>query len=330
VEEFMKNQVRRPKLPRVVILTPVYNEEESLLHFEQAVADLLLSRRDYDFHVLFIDDGSRDRSWEVIQEISERNSRFQGIRLSRNYGSHIALSAGFANAHGDAIATLACDLQDPPEVILDFLERWRSGAQIVWGRRQSRKDDFVRILPSRIFFRLMRRFAMPYGSKFTTGSFLLVDRQVAKCLCQFHEHNRITFALVAWTGFDQATVEYDRRERIAGKSGWNFRKMIKTMYDAFIGFSFLPIKIMKLLGVGVSLLTIPLSAYLMFSWFTGDPLMGWTSLMLSIAFFFGIQFLLMGIVGEYLYRIYAEAVRRPLYFISEKTDHSDTSDTNAE
>jgi len=328
MEEFMKNQVRTPKLPRVVILTPVYNEEDSLLHFEQSVNNLLLSRPDYDFHVLFIDDGSKDRTWAIIREICEKNSRFQGIRLSRNYGSHIALSAGFASAHGDAIAILACDLQDPPEVILDFLERWHSGAQIVWGRRRTRKDDYWRILPSKIFFKLMRRFAMPHASKFTTGSFLLVDRQVAKCLRQFHEQNRITFALVAWTGFDQAIVEYDRQERVAGKSGWNFSKMIKTMYDAFIGFSFLPIRIMKLLGVGAFLLTIPLSAYLIFSWLTGDPLMGWTSLMLTIAFFFGIQFLLMGIVGEYLYRIYAEAVRRPLYFISEKTYQSDAGGTN--
>ena len=329
MEDIINHHIQ-PRPPRIVILTPVYNEEESLPNFEQAVDKILLSRQDYDFKVLFIDDGSKDRSWAVIRQICSENPRFQGIRLSRNYGSHIALSAGFANADGDAIAILACDLQDPPEVIWEFLEKWRSGAQIVWGRRQSRKDDFWRILPSRIFFRLMRRFAMPHGSEFTTGSFLLVDKQVAQCLSQFHEHNRITFALVAWTGFDQATVEYDRRGRRAGKSGWNFSKMIKTMYDAFIGFSFLPIRLMTLIGIGVSLLTIPLSVYLLLSWLMGNPIAGWTSLMLAIAFFFGIQFLLMGVVGEYLYRIYAEAVRRPLYFISEKTDHSDTSDTNVQ
>jgi len=261
----MKNQVCRPKLPRVVILTPVYNEEDTLPRFAEAVNNLLLSRRDYDFHVQFIDDGSKDKSWTIIREICETNSRFQGIRLSRNFGSHIALSAGFSSVHGDAIAILACDLQDPPEVILGFLEKWQSGVQIVWGHRRTRRDPYWKILLSKIFFKLMQWFAMPHESKFDTGSFLLVDRKVAECFCQFHEQNRITFALVAWTGFDQEIVEYDRKERIAGKSSWNFNRMIKTMYDAFIGFSFLPIRIMKLLGVGVFLLLIPYSGYLIFS-----------------------------------------------------------------
>jgi glycosyltransferase involved in cell wall biosynthesis len=305
---------------QVTILTPVYNEEASLPLYERAVTDQLLSRQDYEFNILFIEDGSDDNSWKLICQICKRNPHFTGIRLSRNFGSHIALSAGFARARGNAVATLACDLQDPPEVILSFLEKWRAGAKIVWGLRRNRDDRIWKIIFSHLFARLIGRFAMPEGSKFTTGSFLLVDQLAAQAFCQFQERNRITFALVAWSGFEQAVVRYDRKRRLAGVSGWNFRKMLKTMYDAFIGFSFLPIRIMTLLGIGVFVLSLFLLVYLVLQWLIGTTLLGWTGIMFALTFFFGLQFLLMGISGEYLYRIYSEVVQRPLYFVSDQTD----------
>jgi hypothetical protein len=214
---------------------------------------------------------------------------------------------------------LACDLQDPPEVILEFLERWKKGVKIVWGRRRSRQDGLLRMFFSRVFFELLSRFAMPRESKFSTGSFLLADQKVVRCFNQFQERNRITFAIVAWTGFDQDVVEYDRKVRQSGRSKWNFSKMIKTMYDAFIGFSVLPVRAMTVLGICVSVLTMGFLVYLILTWVLGHPAPGWTSQMLAISFFFGVQFLLMGITGEYLYRIYAEVVGRPLYFVSEIT-----------
>lgn len=314
--------------PRITILTPVYNEEKSLPIYESRVKDCLISKQDYEFQILFIDDGSTDHSWAIIREICGRYHHFRGIRLSRNYGSHVALSAGFANADGDAVATLACDLQDPPEVILEFLNKWQNGAKIVWGRRRQRQDGAWRIVASKIFFKLLSRYAMPQGSKFTTGSFLLVDKKVAECFTQFLEHNRITFALVAWTGFEQDVVDYDRRPRVEGKSKWKFRQMFKTMYDAFIGFSLMPIRVMTLLGIGVSLFTLILLLYLLLNWVVGNPTPGWTSQMLALSFFFAIQFLLMGIMGEYLYRIYSEVTRRPLFFVSEITSSESESHEN--
>ena len=304
--------------PRIVILTAVYNEEEALPLYEKAISEILLSRSDFDFRVLFIDDGSLDESWKTIREICKRDPRFEGIRFSRNFGSHTALSAGFTEARGDAITILACDLQDPPEVILEFLKKWEAGVQIVWGRRRTRKDEYWRIITSNVFHKLLRRFAMPQGSQFTTGSFFLADRRVAECMRQFQERSRITFALAAWTGFEQASVDYDRKQRVSGVSGWNFSKMLKTMYDAFIGFSFLPVRLITLVGIAAFLLTVALAVYLLYSWLTGNPVLGWTSQMMTMALFFGVQCFLMGIVGEYLYRIYAEVVRRPLYFISEQ------------
>ena len=309
----------KDKIPRIALLTPVYNEEEALPIYEQTVSDVLLSCSEYDFRVLFIDDGSTDRSWNIIQNICRGDSRFGGIRLSRNFGSHVALSAGFSQVEGDAVGILACDLQDPPEVILEFLKKWRSGAQIVWGQRRSRQDKGWRVLTSQVFYSAIRRFAMPARSKFTTGSFLLLDKKVLKCIQQFNEQNRITFALVAWTGFKQVVVDYDRKPRICGKSSWNFTKMIKAMYDTFIGFSVLPVKVMTIVGVAISVLTIPLGIYLVLSWLIGDPRPGWTSLMLVILALFGVQFLMVGVLGEYLFRIYSEVVRRPLFFVSETT-----------
>jgi len=305
--------------PRIMIVTAVFNEEESLPLYERTVREVLLSRTDYNFEVIFVDDGSRDRSWEIIRGICGCDPRFRGIRLSRNFGAHVAESAGLAHVDGDAVATLACDLQDPPEVILQFLEKWRAGARIVWGHRRSRADPAWRRFTSKLFLRLIRRFAMPPGSKVTTGGFLLFDRAVLDSLLQFEERSRIVFALVAWTGFDQAVVDYDRRARVAGRSGWGFSKMIKSMYDMFIGFSFFPVRLMTLSGIAMFLLSMLWAGYMVINWSISHPLPGWSSIMLALALLFGFQFLLMGIAGEYLYRIYTEVVHRPLYLISEKT-----------
>jgi glycosyltransferase involved in cell wall biosynthesis len=306
--------------PVVLVLTPVYNEGAGLEAYETAVTRTLLSRSDCDVRVLFIDDGSSDDSWQKICAIAARDQRFRGIRLSRNQGSHIALTAGFANVgDADAVATLACDLQDPPEVVMQFIDAWKRGADIVWGKRTSRDEALLRIYTSRAFESLIRRYAMPPGSHFTTGSFLLVDRKVADCFAQFQERNRVTFALVAWTGFSETIVEYERHRRRTGRSGWTYGRMIKTMYDTFIGFSQTPIRVMTVAGGAVSLLTIPMAGYLLYHRIVGHPILGWTSTMLPMTLFFGLQFLMMGIVGEYLYRIYTEVVRRPLYFVSDTT-----------
>jgi glycosyltransferase involved in cell wall biosynthesis len=318
VNQLLQPPVRAP-LPHIAIVTPVFNEQECLPLYEQAVRERLLSNSDYDFEILFVDDGSKDRSWEIICCICQRDSRFRGIRLSRNFGGHIADSAGLAHVNGDAVAILASDLQDPPEVILQFLEKWRAGAQIVWGRRRSRSDQAWRKFTSEVFLNLVRRFAMPAGSKMTSGGFLLLDRKVLDSLLQFEEHSRIVFALVAWTGFEQTIVEYDRGARAGGRSGWGLNRMIKSTYDVFIGFSFLPVRLMTLSGMAMFLLSVLWAVYMVINWWTSHPLPGWSSIMLALALLFGFQFLLMGIAGEYLYRIYTEVVHRPLYLISQET-----------
>jgi dolichol-phosphate mannosyltransferase len=303
-------------IPLITIVTPVFNEEAGLARYAETVAAVLMSRPDVSIRVLFVDDGSADKSWAMIREICARDPRFSGLHLSRNFGAHVALSAGIDHAAGDAIATLACDLQDPPETILGFIDAWRAGAEIVWGTRRERKDAGWRVFTSRLFNIAIRRYAMPRGSKFSTGSFFLIDRKVVDCFMQFHERNRITFALVAWTGFEQVNVYYDRQARTSGVSGWTFGRMIRAMYDTFIGFSNVPARLITFAGISVSLATIPFSIYLVANWWLYGALEGWTGIMLALAFFFGLLFLMLGMIGEYLHRIYAEVTGRPLYFIS--------------
>lgn len=310
---------------KVVLITPVYNEAESLPRYVAEVTETLMSRQDVEFHALLIDDGSSDDSWRLINEIAADNYRFRGLRLSRNFGSHTAIAAGLDHIGDDmdAAVVLAADLQDPPETVLEFVERWREGAEIVWGRRAARLDSRWRVWASEAFHRMLRRHAMPPGSKFTTGSFFLIDRNVIDAVSQFAETNRITFALVAWTGFEQDVVDYSRRRREAGSSGWSFTDMIRAFYDAFVGFSGLPIKLMERAALVSFFLAVGLSAYLLITALVRETRVpGWTSQMLLLSVFFGVQFWLIAILGQYLARIHRESVRRPLYFVSRYTSEA--------
>jgi len=320
-----------PRTGKITIITPVYNEEQNLDAYCRVVTDVLIARTDNSYHVLFVDDGSSDRSWEMICEICRKSSRFSGLRLSRNFGAHAAISAGLDHADGDAVATLACDLQDPPQTIVDFAEEWAAGAQVVWGHRRSRVDKGWQRAASRGFFQLVKRYAMPRGSKFTTGSFLMLDKIVIEALRQFRELNRITFALVAWTGFQQEIVYYDRAARKAGTSGWTFSRMIKAMYDTFIGFSELPARAITTIGIAMWAFSLCLGSYLLVTFLIGNVLPGWTSIMLMLTIFSGFLFLILGVIGEYLHRIYIEVTRRPIYLVAESCDGmNSTISTQAE
>jgi len=311
---------------QLALITPVFNEMENLDRYADEVRSTLMSHADLDVVVLFVDDGSTDGSWQAITGITKDDPRFRGIRLSRNFGSHVAIGAGFDHLEDDvdAAVVLAADLQDPPATVREFVARWRDGAEIVWGRRTTRLDSRWRVLASRMFHRMLRRHAMPPGSKFTTGSFFLIDRKVIDAVTRFAETNRITFALVAWTGFEQDVVEYSRRKREAGVSGWSFTDMIRAFYDAFVGFSGLPIKLMERAALLSFFVAVGLAAYVVIAALIRETRVpGWTSQMLLLAVFFGVQFWLIAILGQYLARIHREVVRRPLYFVSRDTSRNE-------
>ncbi|MDX2257502.1 MAG: glycosyltransferase family 2 protein [Hyphomicrobiaceae bacterium] len=311
---------KRAGRPRLVVVTPVLNEAENIAAYVDRVTAILLSDPGLDAHVLFVDDGSADASWAAIETVCAADPRFRGVRLSRNFGAHVALAAGFdhVDRQADIVATLACDLQDPPETVLAFVAAWRAGADIVWGERQSRRDSGWRKIASGMLERMLRRYAMPRGSKFRTGSFLLMDRRVLECFLQYRENSRVTFALVAWTGFDQAVVGYERRPRLKGRSGWSFWRMASTAYDVFIGFSAMPAKALTFVGTSVFVLSLGVLTYLVVYWFLADVQPGWTGIMATMTFFFGLLFMMLGIIVEYLFRIFIETKARPLYFIAEE------------
>ena len=205
--------------------------------------------------------------------------------------------------------SFSADLRDPPEVILKFVQAWKEGASVVWGHRRSRRDTAWRKLASSAFEWLIRRYAMPKGSKFATGGFFLIDRRVVQCFCQMREASRATYALVAWTGFDQAIVSYDRQARVAGKSGWSFGRMMHSFYDVVMSFSPLPANLVSLLGLGTSLLSVSALLYLVIDWLLHSKVPGWTGIMATMTFFFGLLFLMVGMMAEYLYRILRPRLR---------------------
>jgi dolichol-phosphate mannosyltransferase len=311
----------RPERPVLVVVTPVYNESAVLPRYVDEVTRVLLSRPDITVRVLLVDDGSSDGSWSVIDETVRRSNQFAAIRLSRNFGPHTALAAGFDHVGQDAdvVATLACDLQDPPETILAFVEEWRAGADIVWGRRRVRAEPRWRQVVSRSLETLLMRFAMPAGSKLQTGSFLLMDALVLDCVRRFKEQGRVTYALVAWTGFNQSVVAYDRKPRLGGRSGWSFGQMVNAVYDVFIGFSPVPAKLLTAFGFTMLLGSLVTVVYLLTTWLVRDVQPGWTGLMATMTLCFGFLFVMLGVSFEYLYRIFIETKDRPLYFIAHRS-----------
>jgi glycosyltransferase involved in cell wall biosynthesis len=310
----------RPQRPILVVVSPVFNESEVIPRYEREVTQALFCLPETDVRVLFVDDGSSDGTWTIIEELIKSSDRFSAIRLSRNFGSHAALIAGFdfVPENADIVATLAGDLQDPPETIGTFIQHWRRGADIVWGARRSHKERTWRIMGSRLLARLLRRYAMPRNSQFQTGSFFLMDRVVLDCVRLFREQSRVTWALLAWTGFDQVLVPYDRKQRLEGHSKWTFGPMLSTAYDVLIGFSPLPARLFTVFGFGMLICSLIAAVYIIGHWMFFSALPGWTGIMATMTLCFGLVFVMLGVSFEYLFRIFVETKKRPLYFVAQR------------
>lgn len=314
-------------MKRLTIITPVFNEEENLQKYFLALQELKKRIQDYNLEAILIDDGSQDSSWEIIQKEAKENEEIKGVKLSRNHGSHTALSVGLNFSTGDAVCTLACDLQDPPNTIKHFVLEWERGNYIVWGKRKSRKDKGWKKLTSKGFENLIRKYAAPRGSKFATGSFFLADRKVVNYYNKFQEHNRITFAVFAHLGFKQSIVEYDREKRIAGKSGWNFTKMIKALYDALVAFSYAPANFLRWFSILAILLFVPIAIYALYLYFSGrSSNIGWVSTILTVFFFGALILFNLSVILDYLIRIYLNSSQRPTYFIDKTLNNPGIDD----
>ena len=302
--------------PLIAIVVPVFNEQDNLRPFYEAVTAVIRSVPEYDWEFMFVDDGSRDGSFEQLRIVRGQDERVQALRFPRNFGSHVAIAAGIDYCRGDAAIVMAADLQDPPALIREFVDRWRSGYDVVWGARTGRDESALRSYGMAMFYRLVRRFAIPSYPKGGTGSFCLISRAVIDAFRQCQERNRLTFGLIAWSGFRETSVPYHRPRRLAGSSSWTLRKMLKAAIDTFISFSSLPIRTISFLGLLVSALSFVFGVYVFINQiFFGTRVMGWTSVMLAVLVLGGVQLLMIGVLGEYLQRILDEARGRPLYTV---------------
>ena len=304
--------------PICSIIIPVCNEEDNLpILYEQLLAVTETEPLRWEF--IFVDDGSNDGSFAVLEKLHSDDERVKALRFSRNFGSHVAIAAGLQVTAGDIAIIMAADLQDPPQVIHKFLERWREGYQVVWGVRSSRRDPPLRRLFATVFYWLIRRVALPTYPAQGTGSFCLIDRQVIDTFDSFKERNRVTFGLIAWSGFRQTEVPYERLKRHAGQSKWPLGRQVKAAIDTFLAFSYAPVRFISLLGIAISLCSFAFGLFVIARWWVvGTQVAGWASLIVSVLFLGGLQLVALGILGEYLWRILEETRGRPLFVVQKR------------
>jgi dolichol-phosphate mannosyltransferase len=311
--------------PLLAIVVPVFNEHDNLARFHDEVSAVMRELGDYDWEFVFVDDGSRDGSFDVLRMLHDRDDRVTALRFPRNFGSHVAIAAGIGRSRGDAAVIMAADLQDPPALIRDFVARWREGYDVVWGARSGRDDGAVRAWAMGRFYTLVRRFAIPTYPKGGTGSFCLIAKPVMDAFRQMNERNRLTFGLIAWAGFRETQVPYHRPSRLVGASSWTTSKMVKAAIDTFISFSLFPIRTITYIGLVVSGLSFLFGFYVLLNKLLyGTRVMGWSSVMLAVLLLGGVQLVMIGVLGEYLWRILDESRGRPLYIV-ERTIGRETS-----
>lgn len=300
---------------KLSIVTPAYREARNLpVMYERlkAVCDDL--RIDWEWVV--VDDHSPDDTFGVIHDLSIRDERVRGMRLARNFGSHAAISCGLAASLGDAAVIMAGDLQDPPETLPSLLEKWRDGAQIVWAVRAKREGETASTLAfSRLYYWLMRHVAGLKDTPAMGADFFLMDRVAVDAFGQFGERNVSIVALVQWMGFQQAHIEYVKEARLHGVSGWSLSKKIKLVIDSMTSFSYLPIRAMSAIGVGVALVGFLYALYVLLAALVERSVPGYPSLMVALLILSGLQMVMLGVLGEYMWRNYDESRRRPRWLV---------------
>jgi dolichol-phosphate mannosyltransferase len=298
------------------IVAPVFNEEETVPHFYQRVVSVM-ETLGKPFEIVLVNDGSRDGSNRVMAEIQQQDPRVRVVEFSRNFGHQIAISAGLDYARGQCVVIIDSDLQDPPEVIPEMIERWRAGAEVVYAQRSKRVGETrFKIVTASLFYRVITRLTAVDIPR-DTGDFRLLDRSVVDALVAMREHHRFMRGLSAWVGFRQEAVLYDRRERFAGTTKYPFHKMLRFSIDAITSFSHVPLQLATTFGfvlAGISLLGILVAVVLRIM---HGAIVGQATTLILVLFMGGIQLIFLGVIGEYLGRIYDEVRARPLYIVRE-------------
>lgn len=317
--ENVKREIeRKTAIPYVSVVIPAYNEE---LVIEETCSRLIrvMDQLHFPYELLFVNDGSRDNTYRILERLAGEIPNVKVLDFSRNFGHQIAVTAGIDHAVGDVVILIDADLQDPPELIADFLEKWREGYDVVYAVRMRREGEtWFKRLTAKLFYRMLRKMT-EIEIPVDTGDFRLMDRSVVESLRTIKEKHRFIRGLVSWVGFRQIGVPYERAERFAGESKYPLRKMLKFSLDGITSFSFRPLQWASKLGMassGIGFLFILVLLYLKI--FTTLTIQGWTSLMVVVLFLGGIQLFMLGVLGEYIGRIYDEVRDRPLYLIRER------------
>jgi polyisoprenyl-phosphate glycosyltransferase len=318
--------------PTISVILPVYDERETLHKLKARLTPILEERVGGSFEVLFVDDGSRDGSDIIIDGFHERDPRFKAIHFSRNFGHQAALQAGLDTASGAAIVLMDADLQDPPELLEQFIEHWREGYDVVYAVRKKRKEAFWKRAAYAVFYRTMRAVS-EIDVPLDAGDFCLLDRRVVDTLVSLKERNRFLRGLRSWVGFRQIGVEYERDARYAGEPKYTLRKLIRLALSGYIGFSAAPLRMATWLGLIAAMTGFLVAIWTVYTKLAGiySP-RGWASTMAVIMFIGGVQLLMLGVIGEYLSRVYDEVRQRPLYIVRSRVgvrDHVESQDADA-
>jgi dolichol-phosphate mannosyltransferase len=313
----MDARSRSVETPTYSFVIPVHNEQESL----EALRDRLvqvLARLDGEGEVLLVDDGSTDRSWEMIAELYAADARFRGVQLSRNFGKEVAVTAGMDLAQGDAVIVMDADLQDPPEVVLEMATRWRDGYDVVYGMRNDRScDRYLKRTSSGLFYKGLRRLSEVEVPQ-DVADFRLTDRRVVDAVGAMREGNRYSRGLFSWVGYRQTAVAYRREVRFAGDTKFTVRTLVRLAFDGVFGFSQAPLRFALNLGVAAAALSAVAAVLALMLKLSGVySVPGWTSILLAVCLLGSIQLLVLGVVGQYVGRTHAETLARPLYVASE-------------
>ena len=299
------------------VVVPLYNEELNIDYlFERLVT--VLSRLNMKYEIICVNDGSKDNTLERLIEYHHQNPEIKVVNLSRNYGKEIALSAGLDYANGNAVVPIDADLQDPPELIAELVEKWREGYDVVYATRRSREgESWVKRFTANVFYRTLDSISsVPIPRD--TGDFRLLDRRVVDALKQMPERNRFMKGLFAWVGFKQTSVLYDRPSRYKGETTWNYWQLWNLAIDGFTSFSFIPLKVWSYIGLLVDMPSFFYATFLVIrTLIFGVDFPGYASIMVAILFLGGVQLVSLGIIGEYIGRVYEEVKRRPLYLVRE-------------
>lgn len=304
--------------PTLSLVIPIFNEEETLPELKARLTTFLGQLRD-TWEVVFINDGSKDRSAELLREMAEEEPRYRVVTFGRNFGHQVAITAGMDYAEGEAVVVMDADLQDPPEVVVQMLDKWREGYDVVYGMRSKRRGETIfKRLTAALFYRVLRAM-LGFEIPVDTGDFRLMSRSVVLTLRGLKERHRFIRGMVSWVGFRQTQVIYERHERFAGETKYPFSKMLRFAIDGITSFSIVPVRIATWLGVLSGIAAVGIGGWAVYQKLSGGQVVpGWTTVMMLVAASSSAQLLMTGILGEYVGRIYEEVKRRPLYTVQEE------------